>query len=63
MGQAHVADVDARVWSFAEMPATRDNTLLNAMAPALEVVDRKGEVIRLADYRGRKVLIVTWSSW
>jgi hypothetical protein len=63
MGQAHVADVDARVWSFAEMPATRDNTLLNALAPALEVVDRKGEVIRLADYRGRKVLIVTWSSW
>lgn len=63
MGQPVVADLDARVWSFAEVPAKRDNMRVNAMAPDFEIRDRMGKVIRLADYRGKKALIVTWSSW
>jgi len=63
MGQPYVADEEARVWSFAEFPAKRDNTLLGAMAPELELTDRSGNVFRLADLKGKKALIVTWSSW
>jgi len=63
VGQPYVADPDARVWSFAEIPARRENMMLNAMAPEFEVTDRSGNVIRLADYKGKKALIVTWSSW
>lgn len=63
MGQAFVADKDARVWSFAEMPAKRENMMSNAMAPELEITDRGGNVINLADLKGKKALIVTWSSW
>lgn len=63
LGQAWVADEAARAFSFGEIPAKRDNMLVNAMAPDFEVVDRMGKVIRLADYRGKKALIVTWSSW
>ena len=61
--QPFVADLAARAWSFAEIPANRENRLLNAMVPDIEVTDRSGNVIRLADLKGKKALIVTWSSW
>ena len=61
--QPYVADTDARVWSFAEIPAKREHRLLNALVPDIEVTDRQGNVIRLADLKGKKALIVTWSSW
>ncbi len=63
MGQPYVADLDARVWSFAELPAKRENMMLNAMAPDFKISDRQGNVIRMADLKGKKALIVTWSSW
>ena len=63
LGQPYVADVEAGVWSFGEIPAKRANMMVDAMAPDLELVDREGEVVRLADLKGKKALIVTWSSW
>jgi len=63
IGQPYVADVESRVWSFGEIPAKRESMLVNAMAPDLEVKDRQGKIIRLADLKGKKALIVTWSSW
>jgi hypothetical protein len=63
IGQPYVADSEARVWSFAEIPAKRENMMVDAMAPDFEVKDRQGKVIRMADLKGKKALIVTWSSW
>ena len=63
LGQPYVADSDTNVWSFAEIPAKRDNMMVNAMAPDFEVSDRQGNVVRMADLKGKKALIVTWSSW
>lgn len=63
MGQAFVADPESRVWSFAELPAKRESMMANAMAPDLEITDRKGNVFNLADLKGKKALIVTWSTW
>jgi hypothetical protein len=63
LGQAYVADAETKVWSFAEIPAKRDSMMVDAMAPDFEVTDRKGNVIRMADLKGKKALIVTWSSW
>lgn len=61
--QPYVADLEERVWSFAEIPAKRESMMVDAMAPDIELTDRKGNVFRLADLKGKKALIVTWSSW
>ena len=61
--QPYVVDHEAKVWSFAEIPAKRQNMMVNGMAPDFEVIDREGKVIRMADFKGKKALIVTWSSW
>lgn len=63
VGQPHVADRKAGVWSFAEMPARREHMMVDAMAPEFEVTDRQGRRIATADLKGKKALIVTWSSW
>ena len=63
IGQPYVADTEAGVWSFAEMPAKRESLLVDAMAPDFEITDRQGNQIRRADLKGKKALIVTWSSW
>jgi hypothetical protein len=63
LGQPYVADTDANVWSFAEIPAKSESMRVNGMAPDFEVTDRAGKVIRMTDLKGKKALIVTWSSW
>lgn len=63
LGQPYVADREANVWSFAEIPAKRESMMVDALAPNFEVKDRQGNVVRMADFKGKKALIVTWSSW
>jgi hypothetical protein len=61
--QAYTADHDHRVWSFGEIPVTRTRFLRSAMAPDFALPNRDGELVRLSDFRGKKVLLVTWASW
>jgi len=61
--QAVVADSSAHVWSFGEIEALRGSFLNGRVAPDVTVPDRKGRPVRLADFRGKKVLLVTWASW
>ena len=63
MQQAYAHDVDDDVWSFGEIGVARDSFLQSAMAPDFELQDRKGKVVRLSDFRGKKVMLVTWASW
>ena len=54
---------EGRTWSFARAPAVRRSTLLAGRAPELVLPDRDGRPVRLSDFRGRKVLLLTWASW
>jgi hypothetical protein len=54
---------EAGVWSFGEMPVVCGNFYRSRMAPDFAVPDRKGRIVHLSDFRGRKVLVVTWASW
>ena len=61
--QPFVADEEHDVWSFGNIPVARNAFLQSATAPDFALPDRDGKLVRLSDFRGKKVLIVTWASW
>jgi hypothetical protein len=61
--EAFVADVGERVWSFGEIPLLGGGFLTSRTAPDFAVPDRRGRPVHLSDFRGKKVLLVTWASW
>lgn len=61
--QTVVADPVAKVWSFGVVPPVEQMQLQDATAPDFALPNRKGETVRLSDYRGKKVLLLTWASW
>ena len=63
VGQPVVVDRTARVWSFGEIPLVRGEYLASRAAPDFAVADRAGRVVHLSDFRGKKVLVLTWASW
>ena len=63
LGQQYVADRDQGVWSFGEIPATRRAFLEEGLAPDFTLPDRSGKEVKLSDFRGKKVLLITWASW
>lgn len=63
LGQEYVYDAESSVWSFGTIPSEQSTYLQSAVAPDFELKDRKGNTVRLSDFRGKKVLIQTWASW
>ena len=51
------------VWSFGEMQVTRGDFYRSRIAPEFAAPDRHGSLVHLSDFRGKKVLVVTWASW
>lgn len=63
LDQRYAVDREAGVWSFGEIPATRRAFLEQGLAPDFTLPDLEGDPVRLADFRGKKVMIITWASW
>ncbi len=63
LDQAFVVEREQSVWSFSAVPITRTALLQSAVAPDFELPDRTGKMVRLSDFRGKKVMILTWASW
>ena len=61
IGETYVAEQN--VWSFGEIPVLRGGFYNSRIAPDFAVPDRKGRVVHLSDFRGKKTLVVTWASW
>lgn len=61
-GETVIRDESA-VYSFGEIPILRGAFYNSRIAPDFAVPDRKGRVVHLNDFRGKKVLVVTWASW
>ncbi len=63
LGQPVVADKAHGVWCIGETAAERQRALTSLNAPDFELPDLSGRAHRLSDYRGKKVLLVSWASW
>ena len=61
LGQAYIND--SGVWSFGDIPVMRGSFYNSRIAPDFAVPDRKGKLVHLSDFRGKKVLVFTWASW
>jgi hypothetical protein len=56
-------DLDERVACLGASAAGRSDALASLDAPDFALADLAGRRHALSDYRGRKVLLVTWASW
>ncbi len=61
--QACISNDDHTVWSLGLLPEARKAMLTSSIAPDFEIVDINGEIVRLSELKGKKVLIVTWATW
>ncbi len=63
MGQPVARDRAGATWVLGEAAEARQSALAGLAAPDFELPDLDGKLHRLSDYRGQKVLLVTWASW
>lgn len=63
LSQAVVHDAERVVWSFGTIPVVAAPFHERAVAPDFVLPDREGDPVRLSDFRGHKVLLLTWASW
>ena len=61
--QPVVADQKNSVWYFGARDAEQNDYLTSLEAPNFSLPDLNGRVHSLTDFRGKKVLLVTWASW
>jgi hypothetical protein len=63
LGSPVVHDSAGEIWVLGEGAEIRARELESLEAPDFELEDLAGGKHTLSDYRGRKILLVTWASW
>jgi hypothetical protein len=56
-------DASLNAWYFGPRPAVQNEFLSSLEAPNFTLPDMNGKQHSLSDFRGKKVLLVTWASW
>ena len=56
-------DREHMIWYFGPRPAEQNDYLSTLVAPDFTLPDMNGRQHSLSNFRGRKVLLVTWASW
>lgn len=55
--------MENNVYSLGEIPVLRGSFYNSRIAPDFAVPDRRGKIVHLSDFRGKKTLVITWASW
>lgn len=63
LGMSLVAHEGQSLWALGPETAINGRVLTSAVAPDISLPDLDGNMFRLADLRGRKVVLVSWASW
>ena len=63
MGKPAVRTAKADVWLLGEGASPRNDALLSLQAPDFTLPDLDGNLHSLSDFRGKRVLLITWASW
>lgn len=61
--QPSAMDKANAVWFFGPRPAEQNGYLASMIAPDFTLADMNGARHSLSDFRGKKVLLITWASW
>lgn len=56
-------DAKNSVWAFGRRADLQNGPLTTLAAPDFTLPDMNGKMHSLSDFRGKKVLLVTWASW
>jgi hypothetical protein len=56
-------DAKNGVWLFGPRPDSQNAFLKTLQAPDFTLPDANAVLHSLSDYRGKKVLLITWASW
>jgi len=63
INQPVITDQKNGVWYFGARAAEQNGGLASFAAPNFTLPDLNGKLHSLSDFRGKKVLLVTWASW
>jgi hypothetical protein len=61
--QPAARDGEQAVWYFGPRPEEQNEYLNSLVAPDFTLPDINGRQRSLSDFRGKKVLLLTWASW
>jgi hypothetical protein len=61
--QPYAVDHDSGVWSFGAIPVRRSSFVEQAVAPDFSLPGVDGKTYQLSDFKGKKVMLLTWASW
>jgi hypothetical protein len=61
--QPEAHEPEASVWYFGPRPEEQNGFIGSLVAPDFKLPDMNGKPHSLADFRGKKVLLLTWASW
>jgi hypothetical protein len=63
LNQPIARDSKNGVWYFGPRPEEQNSYLASLVAPDFTLPDMAGKSHSLSDFRGKKVLLITWASW
>jgi hypothetical protein len=63
LGQPVLHDDSHAIWFFGDCAEDRRAALSSLQAPDFRLPDLDGRMHSLSDFRGRKVLLLSWASW